>query len=121
MLSTSFFHKSVAKATRYLPIKPGANAAFFAGIIQWLIRNRRDDVKYLVCANKAAATEAGEPTWTNATWLAKVGAHGTPCAGLFLHRQNTRNTKSHSGGNLKVCVGEPLAGACLCEDTNYAH
>ncbi|GIV17894.1 MAG: molybdopterin oxidoreductase [Armatimonadota bacterium] len=76
------FSKAAAKAYRYLPIKPGTDAAFFAGIIQWLIRNQRYDAKYLACANKAAATEAGEPTWTNATWLVKVGADGTP--GKFL-------------------------------------
>jgi len=35
------FNKAAAKANRYLPINPGTDAAFFAGIIQWIIKNKR--------------------------------------------------------------------------------
>jgi anaerobic selenocysteine-containing dehydrogenase len=76
------FNKSAAKATRYLPIKPGTDAAFFAGIIQYLINNQKYDAKYLSCANKAAAKEAGEPTWSNAVLLVKIDKDGKP--GKFL-------------------------------------
>jgi tetrathionate reductase subunit A len=76
------FTKSAAKATRYLPIKPGEDGAFFMAIIQWLIANRKYDAKYLACANRAAAAAAGEPTWSNAPLLVVVDDAGVP--GRFL-------------------------------------
>jgi tetrathionate reductase subunit A len=76
------FNTAASKAYRYYPIKPGTDGAFFAGIIQWLINHQRYDARYLACANKAAAKAAGEPTWSNATWLVTIDADGTP--GKFL-------------------------------------
>jgi len=76
------FNKSAAKAYRYLPINPGTDGAFFAGIIQWFIKNRKYDAKYLANANRAAAKAAGEPTWTNAALLVKLDKDGKP--GKFL-------------------------------------
>ncbi|MBF0328423.1 MAG: molybdopterin-dependent oxidoreductase [Nitrospirae bacterium] len=76
------FNKSAAKATKYLPIKPGTDGAFFTGIIQWMVNNKKYDAKYLSCANKAAAKEAKEPTWTNAALLVKLDKDGKP--GKFL-------------------------------------
>lgn len=76
------FNKAAAKANRYLPINPGTDAAFFAGIIQWIIKNKKYDEKYLKNANKAAAKAANEPTWTNAALLVKIEKDGNP--GKFL-------------------------------------
>ena len=76
------FNKSAAKANRYLAILPGTDAAFFAGLIQWIIKNQKYDAKYLANANKAAAKAAGEPTWTNAGLLVKLDKEGKP--GKFL-------------------------------------
>ena len=76
------FNKAAAKANRYLPINPGTDAAFFAGIIQWIIKNKRYNEKYLANANRAAAKAAGEPTWTNAVLLVKLDKDGQP--GKFL-------------------------------------
>jgi anaerobic selenocysteine-containing dehydrogenase len=76
------FNKSAAKAHKYFPIIPGTDAAFFSGIIQWILRNKRYDAKYLANANRAAAAAAGEPTWTNAVLLVKIEKDGTP--GKFL-------------------------------------
>ena len=66
------FNKAAAKAQRYLPILPGTDGAFFAGIIQWIVANGKYDAKYLASANKAAAKAAGEPTWSNAALLVKL-------------------------------------------------
>ena len=52
------FNKAAAKANRYLPILPGTDGAFFAGIIQWIIKNKKYDAKFLSNANKAAAKAA---------------------------------------------------------------
>ena len=79
------FNKAAAKANKYLPIKPGTDGAFFAGIIQWIIKNKKYDEKYLSSANKAAAKEANEPTWTNAVLLVKIDRDGNPKSFLRAH------------------------------------
>lgn len=74
--------KIAGKAWKWLPNKPGTEAAIALAMIQWIIDNQRYDARYLANANKGAAKEAGEPTWTNAGWLVKV-TDGKP--GKFLH------------------------------------
>ena len=76
------FNKAAAKANKYLPILPGMDGAFFSGIIQWIIKNKKYDAKYLSNANRAAAKAANEPTWTNAVLLVKIEKDGNP--GKFL-------------------------------------
>ncbi len=66
------FSKTAAKAEKWIPIKPGTEAAFALGMIRWIIENKKYDSKYLTNANKAAAKEDKEPTWCNATWLVKI-------------------------------------------------
>src|SRR3990172_59020 len=79
------FNKAAAQANPYLPIQPGEDGAFFAGIIQWIINNKKVDAKYLACANKAAAKAAGEPTWSNALLLVKMDKDGKPGKFLLAH------------------------------------
>jgi anaerobic selenocysteine-containing dehydrogenase len=79
------FSKIAAKAHRYLPVNPGEDGAFFEGIIQWIVNNKKYDGKFLACANKAAAKAAGEPTWSNAPLLVKLDKEGKP--GKFLRAQ----------------------------------
>lgn len=79
------FNKAASKANKYLPIKPGTDGAFFSAIIQWIIKNKRYDEKYLSNANKAAAKEANEPTWTNAVLLVKIDKDGNPGSFLRAH------------------------------------
>jgi len=74
-----------SKAHKYLPVKPGTDGALFSAIIQWMLQNKRFDEKYLANANKAAAKKAGEPTYTNASWLVKIGPDGVPGAFLRTH------------------------------------
>jgi anaerobic selenocysteine-containing dehydrogenase len=74
--------KIAGKAWKWLPNKPGTEAAIALALIQWIIANERYDARYLADANAAAAKMAGEPTWTNAAWLVKA-ADGKP--GKFLH------------------------------------
>ncbi len=76
------FSKLASKAHRYLPVNPGQDGALFMAIIRWMVENGKYDAKYLSCANKAAAKAAGEPTWTNAALLVKIGEDGLP--GKFL-------------------------------------
>ncbi len=76
------FGKTSSRAWKWLPIKPGTEGAVAMAMIRWIIENGRYDEKFLRSANKAAAKAAGEPTWTNAVWLVKIGEDGTP--GAFL-------------------------------------
>ncbi len=111
------FNKSAAKANRYLPINPGMDAAFFEGIIQWMVGNKKIDSKYLANANKAAAKAAGEPTWTNAALLVAL-KDGKP--GKFLRaneiglaqpeKRKDKDGKEHDFEYL-VCMkdGKPVA------------
>ncbi len=66
----------------WIPVKPGTDAAFAMGVTRWMLENGRYDAQYLANANKAAATVDREATWSNATWLVKIGADGKP--GAFL-------------------------------------
>lgn len=66
------FSKTAAKAWKWVPIKPGTEAALALAMIRWTIENKRYDAQYLNNANKAAALTDKEPTWTNASWLVKI-------------------------------------------------
>ena len=112
------FNKSAAKAHRYLPINPGTDAAFFAGIIQWIVKNKKFDAKYLANTNKAAAKAANEPTWSNAALLVKLDKDGKP--GKFLRaneinliqpeKRQDKDGKEHDFEYLVVMKdGKPVA------------
>ncbi len=64
--------KLAAKAWKWVPIKPGTDAAFALGMIRWMLENERYNASYLANANQAAASAAGEPNYTNASWLVKI-------------------------------------------------
>lgn len=66
------FSKLASKAWKWLPLKPGTDAALAMGIIRWMLENGRYDARFLACANKAAAMAAGESSWCNGTWLVEV-------------------------------------------------
>lgn len=64
--------KLAAKAWKWVPIKPGGDAAMALGMIRWMLENERFNKAYLAIANKAAADAAGEPNYSNASWLVKI-------------------------------------------------
>lgn len=91
------FSKLASKAWKWLPLKPGTDAALAAGMIRWILENKRYDAKFLSCANKAAAVAAGENSWCNATWLVEI-KDGKPgklvrAADVGLAQPETRKTK----------------------------
>jgi anaerobic selenocysteine-containing dehydrogenase len=73
--------KTAAKAWKWLPVKPGTDAALAYAMIRWMIDNGKYDKTYLSNANKAAAKADNETTWSNATWLVKIEDDGP---GTFL-------------------------------------
>jgi len=64
--------KLAAKAWKWVPIKPGQDAALALGMIRWILENKRYNAAYLALANVAAQVAAGEPNYTNASWLVKI-------------------------------------------------
>ena len=79
------FTKLASKGQRWVPVKPGMDAAFAMGMTRWILENKRFDAKYLENANKAAATADKEATWSNAPWLVKLGKDGEPTTFLRAH------------------------------------
>ena len=99
------FSNTAAKAWRWLPARPGTEGALAMAMIRWVLENGRYDARYLSCANRAAAESAGEPTWTNATWLVKVGPDGTP--GKFLRASEIGLTREDRF--VALAGGQPVA------------
>lgn len=64
--------KTAEKADLWVPVKPGEDAWLAWGIIRWIIENERYDEQYLRAPSKDAATEIGEPTYSDATHLVVV-------------------------------------------------
>jgi anaerobic selenocysteine-containing dehydrogenase len=64
--------KAAAKAWRWVPIKPGEDGAFAAGMIRWMVDNKKINTAFLSNTNKAAAIAGKEASWTTAAWLVKV-------------------------------------------------
>jgi tetrathionate reductase subunit A len=74
--------KTAAKAWKWVPALPGSEGAMALAMIQWIIENERYNARYLAAANKAAAAEIKETTWSNAPWLVRIDDKGEP--GAFL-------------------------------------
>ncbi|MFQ6057411.1 MAG: molybdopterin-dependent oxidoreductase [Anaerolineae bacterium] len=65
--------KTAAKADEWVPIKPGTDGALAMAMIRWIIENGRYDATFLTNPNKDAATADGETSWSDATYLVKMG------------------------------------------------
>ncbi len=98
--------KIAAKAWKWLPVKPGQDAAVAMAMIQWILENERFDRRYLENCNKAAATADGEPTWSNAAWLVKIRDDGT--AGAFL-RASEAGLAGDADTFVAMRYGQPVA------------
>ncbi len=70
------FSKSASKASKWLPVEPGTDAACTLAMIRWIIVNKKYDKEYLKAGNKAAAQKIGETTWSDATHLVRIEDDG---------------------------------------------
>lgn len=112
--------KAAAKAWRWVPVQPGTDAAFAAGMVRWMVDNQRLNTAFLANANKAAAVAAKEASWTNGTWLVKVkdGKPGAFVRGSELGLVEKRVKKDGEGkeeasyvakGGVKYAFDPPVA------------
>ncbi len=92
--------KTASRAWKWLPVEPINGVGTIAmAMIQWVMDNNRFDAAYLSNANKAAARKDGEPTWSQAPWLVKIGEEGAP--GKFLRGSDlgrARDTRTNKEG-----------------------
>ncbi len=115
--------KTAAKARWWLPVRPGGDAALALGLMRWIFEHERYNTASLENANKAAAAEDGEPTWTSATYLVKIEG-GRPTR--FLRASEVGLGSEHQfviaqGGQLVAVTPEdkatPLHGDLFAEVT----
>ncbi len=64
--------KTAAKAWKWLPIRPGGDAAVALGMMRWMFEHERYDARYLSAPNAAAAASLGEPSHSDATHLVRT-------------------------------------------------
>ncbi len=64
--------KTAGKAWKWVPIKPGTDAALALGMIRWIIENERYDATFLSAPNKDAANANGETAFSDATHLVNL-------------------------------------------------
>ncbi len=86
------FSKTAAKSHRWVPLKPGTDAAFALGMAHWIIENRRYDENFLT---NTKADVNGEKSYCDATFLVRL------TDGAF--------AKDASGKNLVVSGGSVFA------------
>ncbi len=100
------FSKLASKAARWYPIKPGTDGALAMGLARWMFEKERIDKKFLSAANAAATKAAGEPCWSNASWLVKLDAAGRP--GPFVRSAELQAAAEKAGLRDRVrVVGDP--------------
>lgn len=112
------FSKTASKAWKWLPNRPGTEGAIALALIRYLIEHEGYNRHFLANANKAAAAEDGEPSWTNGTWLVYVDEEGHPGKLVRSHEVGLGgpSRRTDSEGNLYdfplfVCLvnGKPTA------------
>jgi tetrathionate reductase subunit A len=76
-------NRAAAERGRWVPIKPGTDAALALAMIRVILDEDRFDARFLAQPSKKAADTAGEAAWSNATHLVIV-AEDHPRHGYFL-------------------------------------
>jgi tetrathionate reductase subunit A len=99
--------KAASKAWKWVPIKPGEDAALALAMIRWIVENGRYNAAFLSNANKAAASAQGETTWTTGPWLVKIkdGAPGKFLRGSDLELVTTRTETNDENKEVTIYTG----------------
>ncbi len=107
------FSNTASLAHRWVPVKPGTDAALALGMARWMLENGKYDAKYLANTNAAAAKAAGEPTWTDSARLIVVDPDHAE-ARRYLRAEAIGGKKGNyvawTGGEAKEISDAPLVG-----------
>ncbi len=101
------FSKAASKAWKWIPIKPGEDAALALAMFQWMVDSGRYNNQFLSNANKAAAMLQGEASWTTGSWLVKMsdGEPGKFVRGSELGLVIPRTVTNDEGKEVTVYMG----------------
>ena len=72
--------KTAEKAEKWVPVKPGADAALAFGMARWIIEHERYDETFLTNPCRGAALQDDEPNWCDASHLVLVDREDQPKA-----------------------------------------
>jgi tetrathionate reductase subunit A len=103
-------NKAGSRAWKWVPIKPGEDAALALGMIRWIIESGRYNHQFLSNANKAAANTHGETSWTTGPWLVKIsdGKPGKFLRGSDLGLVSTHTTTDNDGKQATIYLADGI-------------
>lgn len=93
---------------RWVPIRPGTDAALALGIARAIFEGGRHDARYLSLPSPEAAARAGEPSSSGATWLVVV-EEGHARRGAFLRAGDLGLEPAHAPVVVDAASGGPVA------------
>jgi tetrathionate reductase subunit A len=99
-------------ANRWVPIAPGGDGALAMGMIRWIIDQDRYNGEYLARPNAHAAQAAGEPNFSNATWLV-ITDPGHPHDGAFLEAAEAGLVPTSASTAKEPVVVDPGSGQVM--------
>ncbi len=99
-------------ADQWVPIQPGGDGAFAMGMIRTIIETHRYNNSYLQIPNRVAATAAGEPNFSNASWLV-VSDPSHPHYAKFLTTEDAGLAAPGSDGASAPVVWDIATNAAL--------
>lgn len=82
--------------SRWVPIRPGTDAALAMAMIRWIIDEERFNSGFLACPSASAAAASGEASFTNATHLV-IAEPGHKREGCFLRMSDLAPGDAVSG------------------------
>ncbi|WP_343529824.1 tetrathionate reductase subunit TtrA [Yokenella regensburgei] len=101
----------------WLPVTPGTDSALAMAMIRWIIDNQRFNAGYLSRPGEAAMQQAGEKSWTNASWLVVV-SDSHPLYGQHLTANAVYGDVQPDAGALVVSSAGVLMAANLCPEAD---
>lgn len=102
---------------RWVPIKPGTDAALAMAMIRLILDEKRYDAPFLASPSKAVADAAGEVAWSNATHLV-VTEETHPRRGFFLRGSDIGLTVAEAD---KYKDADPFVVIDAATDAAVAH
>lgn len=101
-------NKAGSHAWKWVPIKPGEDAALAMGMIRWIVENGRYHTQFLSNANRAAAQAQNEASWSNAAWLVRIedGVPGRLLRGSDLGLTSSRTEVNDDGNEITIYSGQ---------------
>ena len=99
-------------ANRFVHVRPGGDGALAMGMIAWILQHGTYDEAYLSLPGQQAASAAGSPTFSNASWLV-VADPKHPAYGKFLTPDQAKLPSSAGTPSSGMGSGSGPAGVVI--------